>query len=312
MAASAIRRVGFIGLGAMGARMAALLLRKQFALAVYDIRPEAGQGLASQGAHAAGSPAEAAREADAVILMVHNYDQVRSVLLGDESILAALAPGALVILMSTVSPAQAREAGAACAERDVGLLDAPVSGGVARAASGELSIMLGGPAEVVAAARPLLEALGDPARVWHVGPNPGDGQAMKTINQLLVGVHIVAAAEALALAAGMGLDGEQVFDVIRNSLGNSAAFENRAPRVLDGTFTPPISRLDIFVKDMGIVADAARAVGLDLPLAEAARQLFERGLAEGLGDEDDVGLIRLYEQQTGKPVRRPQKGTGAP
>jgi putative dehydrogenase len=304
MSDSAIRQVGIIGLGAMGSQMASHLLSQGFSVAGYDIREESRARLAAEGGTAARSPAEAASGADAIIIIVLNYEQVRTVLSGPDGILSTLAPDSLVLLMSTISPAQAREAGALCAEQGVRMLDAPVSGGVARAGSGELSIMVGGPDETVAAARPLLEALGDAARIAHVGPNLGDGSAMKMVNQLLVGIHIVAAAEAMALAARLGLDPDQVYEVISASMASSQAFVNRVPRLIEGTFTPTISRLDIFVKDLTIVAESTAELGLELPLMDAARRMFESGVAEGLAAEDDIGLIRHYERQTGVEARR--------
>lgn len=289
-------RVAFLGLGAMGGPMAATLTRAGWPVAVFDVRPEARAELAALGAEDAANPAAAARGAATVLVMVRDFAQARAVLLGPDGALDALAPATLVILMSTVAPTDARELGAGCAGRGLRFLDAPVSGGPGAAEGGALSIMLGGPDETVAAARPILETLGDPAKIWQVGQRAGDGQAMKMINQLMAGVNIVATSEALALAARAGLDPRQAFAIVGASAGSSWMFRDRGARMLDGQFTPARSVLDIFVKDLGIVNDAADDLGLPLFAAAVAHQVFKLGAAAGLGGEDDAGLIRLYQR----------------
>ncbi len=289
-------RIAFLGLGAMGRPMAVTLLRAGWPVAVFDVRPEARAELAALGAADAVSPAAAARGAAVAVVMVRDFAQAGAVLLGPDGALDALAPATLVILMSTVAPADARELGSRCADRGLRFLDAPVSGGPGAAEGGALSVMLGGPDETVAAARPILETLGDPAKIWHVGRRAGDGQAMKMINQLMAGVNIVATSEALALAARAGLDPRQAFAIVGESAGSSWMFRDRGPRMLDGQFTPARSVLDIFVKDLGIVNDAADDLGLPLFAAAVAHQVFKLGAAAGLGGEDDAGLIRLYQR----------------
>lgn len=309
MSAGSFGRVAVLGLGAMGGPMAAGLVRADFRTAVFDVRPEMREALAAQGAEAADSAVAAATSADACIVMVQNYAQVRAALL-DSGAIDELAPQALVLLMSTVAPADARDLDAACAARGLRLLDAPVSGGTGAAANGTLTIIVGGPDDTLAAARPILEALGDPARIWQVGQRAGDGQSMKMINQLLAGVNIAACCEAMALAAKAGLDTQQAFDIISVSAGGSWMFNNRVPRMLEGTFSPPNSALAIFVKDLGIVVDTADDLGLPLFLAPLARQIFKLAAADGLGNEDDAGLVRLYERAAGMSVapRRPASG----
>ena len=182
MSGGQFQRVAFLGLGAMGRPMASVLLNAEFRVAAFDIRPEVRAALAEQGAEDAASAAAAAAGADACVVMVQNYAQARAVLLGNGETggaLDTLAPNAVVLLMSTVAPADARELDAACNARGLRLLDAPVSGGTGAAAAGTLTIIVGGPDETLAAARPLLDALGDPARIWQVGKRAGDGQAMK-------------------------------------------------------------------------------------------------------------------------------------
>ncbi len=300
-----IERVAFLGLGAMGRPMAETLLGAGFAVTVFDIRAESRAALVAQGAQEATSAAAAVTGADACVVMVQNFAQVRAIMWGEgdaAGVLDTLASGALVLLMSSVAPADARELAAACQQRGLLLLDAPVSGGTAAAANGTLSIIIGGPAETLAVATPVLDALGDPARRWQVGPNAGDGQAMKMINQLMAGINIAASCEALVLAAKAGLDPQQAYEIIRVSAGGSWMFDNRVPRMLDRDFTPPHSALAIFVKDLGIVTDTADDLGLPLFLAPLARQIFKYAAASGLAAEDDAGLIRFYEAAAGLRV----------
>ncbi len=300
-----IERVAFLGLGAMGRPMAETLLGARFAVTVFDIRAESRAALVVRGAQEATSVADAVADADACVIMVQTFAQVRAIMWGEgdaAGALDALPSGALVLLMSSVAPADARELDAACQERGLLLLDAPVSGGTGAAAGGTLSIIVGGPAETLAVAAPLLDALGDPARRWRVGPNVGDGQAMKMINQLMAGINIAASCEALVLAAKAGLDPQQAYEIIRVSAGGSWMFDNRVPRMLDRDFTPPHSALAIFVKDLGIVTDTADELGLPLFLAPLARQVFKYAAASGLAAEDDAGLIRFYEAAAGLRV----------
>ena len=300
--AESIERVAFLGLGAMGRPMAETLLGAGFALTAFDIRAESRAALVARGAREAMRVADAVADVDACVIMVQTFAQVRAIMWGEgdaAGALDALPVGALVLLMSSVAPADARELDVACRERGLPLLDAPVSGGTVAAASGTLSIIVGGPDETLALAAPLLDALGDPTRRWQVGPNVGDGQAMKMINQLMAGINIAASCEALVLAAKAGLDPQQAYEIVRVSAGGSWMFDNRVPRMLDRDFTPPHSALAIFVKDLGIVTDTADDLGLPLFLAPLARQIFKYAAASGLAAEDDAGLIRFYEAAAG-------------
>lgn len=302
-----LREIAFLGLGAMGRPMAEVLLRAGFAVTAFDIRAESRMPLVALGAREAADAASAVKGADACIIMVQNFAQVCAIMWGEDGVQGALdtlAAGALVLLMSSVAPADARELDMACSARGLRLLDAPVSGGTGAAAGGTLSIIVGGPAETLVSARPLLDTLGDPERIWQVGPNVGDGQAMKMINQLMAGINIAASCEAMVLAAKAGLDPQQAYDIIRISAGGSWMFDNRVPRMLDRDFTPPHSALAIFVKDLGIVTDTADDLGLPLFLAPLARQVFKYAAASGLAGEDDAGLIRFYEQAAGVVIGR--------
>lgn len=289
-----MRRIGFVGLGAMGAPMAMSLARAGFGLSVFDVRRENAEPLVEQGAAAVTSPREAAEEADALVLMVVNAEQMQNVLFGEDGAAEALEPGSAVVAMSTVGPEAIRGLERRLAERGVRLLDAPVSGGVARAERGELLIMAGGPGDLFEELRPALEAMG--STVAHCGESAGDGQSVKLVNQLLCGVHIAAAGEALAYAAALGLDPRSVHETIRHGAAASFMLDDRGGRMLERAFTPAKSALDIFVKDMGLVREAAGERGFATPLADATHRVYEKGSSLGLGGEDDSGVIRIFEQ----------------
>jgi 3-hydroxyisobutyrate dehydrogenase-like beta-hydroxyacid dehydrogenase len=286
-----MKRIGFIGLGAMGGPMARNLAAAGFELAVFDVDAERTRAAAEDfGASAADSAAAAAEGADALVVMVTNAAQATEALSGDGGAAAALPAEAPVIVMSTIGP----EAVRALAEDGPPLLDAPVSGGVARAETGDLLVMAGGPAELFERLAPVLEAVG--STLVHCGEQPGDGQAVKLVNQLLAGVHIIAAAEALAYAQALGLDPAKVHETVRHGAAASFMLDDRGSRMLTGDFGDVRSALDIFVKDMGLVVEAGAAAGARTPLAEVARRLYDKGSAKGLGRDDDSGVIRLWSE----------------
>lgn len=289
-----MQRVGFIGLGAMGAPMAKRIVSAGFELSVFDVRPENAEPLVEAGATTAGSPREVADGEDALVLMVVNAGQAEEALFGSDGAAETMSPESAVVVMSTVGPEAVRGLEGRLAERGVGLLDAPVSGGVARAERGDLLIMAGGPADLFEALRPVLAAMG--STVAHCGESVGDGQSVKLVNQLLCGVHIAAAAEALAYAEAMGLDPRSVYETIRHGAANSFMLEDRGERILEREFVPAKSALDIFVKDMGLVRQAAGEQGFRTPLADAAHRLYEVGSSLGLGGEDDSGVVRVFER----------------
>ena len=292
-----MKNLAFVGLGAMGAPMAKSLLSANFDLRVFDVREENAQPLVEMGATGAGSPREAAENAEALVLMVVNAEQAEAALFGENGAAEALAPDAAVVVMSTVGPEPIRELDGRLSERRLRLLDAPVSGGVARAERGDLLIMAGGPEDLFDGLRPVLEAMG--STVVHCGPAAGDGQSVKLVNQLLCGVHIAAAGEALAYAEALGLDPKAVHETIRHGAAGSFMFEDRGRRMLDREFLPPKSALNIFVKDMGLVREAAGKHGFSTPLSDAAHQLYETGASLGFGGEDDSGVLRVFEEGMG-------------
>src|SRR5215210_57489 len=290
-----MQRAGFIGLGAMGAPMAKRIVSAGFDLSVFDVRPENADPLVELGARRAGSPREAAEGAEALVLMVVNAEQAEDVLFGGDGAAETLSPESAVVVMSTVGPEAVRRIEGRLAGRGVNLLDAPVSGGVARAERGDLLIMAGGLADLFDEVRPLLAAMG--STVAHCGGSVGDGQSVKLVNQLLCGVHIAAAGEALAYAEALGLDPRFVFETIRHGAANSFMLEDRGERMLEEEFVPPRSALDIFVKDMGLVCKAAEQQGFETPLASSAFGMYLAGRDAGLGAEDDSGVIRVFRRR---------------
>jgi 3-hydroxyisobutyrate dehydrogenase-like beta-hydroxyacid dehydrogenase len=284
----------------MGLPMARRLIGASHEVTAFDPVEASREALAAAGGQPAMTAAEASADADLVFVIVATPEQATAALFGPGGAAEAITPGSIVVVMSTIGPAAVKDLDARLAERGVGLLDAPMSGGVARAERGDLVVMVGGPQDRFDACRPLLDRLG--STVSYVGEAVGDGQALKLVNQLLAGVHIAAAAEALGLAAALGLDARAAWEVVRQGAAGSFMLGDRGARMLDAEFEPVRSALDIFVKDMGLVVGAAKARKLPTPLAAAAEQLYLTGAAEGLGRRDDSSLITLYERWVGKSV----------
>lgn len=292
-----MRRVGFIGLGAMGLPMARNLVARQIAVQGFDMRQTAIDALEGAGGQAASSAAAAAQGAEALLLMVVNATQAEQVLFTDGA-LDALLPGGIVILMATCPPGAVQALAARVLASGRRLLDAPVSGGVAGATAGTLTIMAAGPAETFAAAKPVLAALGD--KVFHVGERPGQGAVVKTVNQLLCGVHIAVVAEAFSLAAKVGVDLDVILKIMSGSAASSWMLRDRGPRMLQ--HDPDVtSAVDIFVKDLGIVMEAGRETKAALPLAAVAHQMFLAASGSGHGAADDSQVIRTYYAMNGGP-----------
>ncbi len=283
--------IGFIGLGAMGFPMAVNLVKAGHAVTAFDFNQDALQAFAGEGGQVAASAADAARTADFFVLMVVNGDQADDVLFGAGDAVASLPSGACVIASCTQPPAQAKILGDKLAQHQLTLVDAPVSGGVGGAETGTLTIMSSCPAHVFEKAKPVLDVVGK--NVFHVGEDHGAGSTAKLVNQLLCGVHIAAAAEALQLAEAAGVDPKSVFDIVSVSAASSWMLNDRGPRMLDDD--PEVrSAVDIFVKDLGIVLDHGRAARHGLPLSAAAHQMFLAASGAGLGRADDSQVIRSY------------------
>jgi L-threonate 2-dehydrogenase len=286
-------RVGVIGLGSMGLGMACSLRAAGHEVGVYDIRHEAAVAFAAEGGTAYQTVADLAARTDVLISVVVNAAQTEAVLFsadGDGAI-DHLKPGSVFVMCSTVDPQWSAALADTLAERGIHYLDAPISGGAAKAAVGQLTMMTSGSPDAYALADPFLEAMSD--AVYRLGDQPGMGSVIKIVNQLLAGVHIAAAAEAMAFGIRCGLRAEDIYQVITNSAGNSWMFENRMAHVLTGDYTPH-SAVDIFVKDLGLVLDAARPTVFPLPLAAAAHQQFLRASAAGHGREDDSAVIKTF------------------
>ena len=293
------QRIGFIGLGARGAGMAASLVRAGFPVTGFDLRQAARDRLVEHGGGAAESPRATAAGADLLVVMVVNDAQVDEVLFGGEGAAAALAGGATVMLSSTVPAVYVRNLAERLAERGLHLLDAPVSGGAVAAERGELTIMASGSEAAFAAADAALEACA--SQVYRLGAEPGIGSTVKAVNQLLAGINLVTAAEGMAFGVALGADPKVLYDVIRNAAGGSWMFENRVPHMLDDDYAPR-SAVDIWVKDLGLVLDTAKALRMPLPMAAAAHQVVMMAAAQGLGPIDDAGFVKVYEGFTGKRV----------
>ena len=283
--------IGLIGLGAMGRGMAASLRRAGYHVHVCDVRPEAAQAFAAEGGTACAHPAEVAAHCGVVISVVVNAAQTEAVLFGEHGAAAALQPGSLFVMCSTVDPRWSVALESRLAQLGLLYLDAPISGGAAKAAAGQMTMMTAGAPAAYAKAGGALEAMA--AKVYKVGDRAGNGSKVKIINQLLAGVHIAAAAEAMALGLREGVDADALYEVITHSAGNSWMFENRMAHVLAGDYTP-LSAVDIFVKDLGLVLDTARASHFPLPLSATAHQMFMQASTAGFAKEDDSAVIKIF------------------
>jgi 2-hydroxy-3-oxopropionate reductase len=287
-----VTRVAFVGLGVMGRPMAENLLAAGHELVVANRSPGPVEALEARGARGAATPAEAAREAEAVITMVPDDAAVLAVMEGDDGIFAGAAPGTLVIEMSTISPATAVGLAERGAERGLELLDAPVSGGDVGARAGTLAIMAGGEPAAFERARPLFDVLGSAATL--VGGS-GSGQVVKACNQIVVALTIEAVAEALTLGEAAGVEPATVLDVLGGGLAANRVMEARRDNLLDHRFQPGF-RVDLHRKDLGIALAAAEKLGVELPATPIVQGLFERLSAAGRGAEDHTALLAAVEQ----------------
>lgn len=288
--------IGVIGLGAMGLGTATAMLEAGLEVIGCDISAMAREAFMASGGRSVAAPAELADECDVVVLVVVNADQVESVLFGDDGLTNTLAPNSLIIQCATVAPSYALALGERLTTAGLLMLDAPISGGAAKARSGELSVMSSGGEAAYSKAQTALDAMA--ATVYRLGDTPGAGSSVKLVNQHLAGVHIAAAAEAMALGIRMGIDPETLYDVITHSAGNSWMFENRVPHILKGNYTP-LSAVDIFVKDLNIVHQTGRELSLSMPVAGSALQQFTAASGAGLGREDDSAVIKVYQRLSG-------------
>ncbi|WP_158818214.1 L-threonate dehydrogenase [Methylocapsa sp. S129] len=296
-------KASVIGLGSMGYGVAQSLARAGFAVTGFDTRADIVSRFATAHGAGAASLSAAAADADVIVIVVVNADQTRQALLGEGGVLEATKPGAVIVSCATMAPERARELGAAVEAAGRLYVDAPLSGGAVRAAEGALTILASGAPEAIAKARPALDAMA--AKLYILGDEPGVGASFKIVNQLLAGVHIAAACEAIVFAKRLGLDIAKVYEVIAASAGNSWMFENRVPHILEGDYQPR-SAVDIFVKDLGIIADISRSEKFATPIASSALQMFLMTAAAGMGGEDDASVARLYAQIVGLDLPAPK------
>ncbi|MFJ6774181.1 2-hydroxy-3-oxopropionate reductase [Kitasatospora sp. NPDC091257] len=290
------RKIAFIGLGIMGSPMAANLVRAGHHVTGFNLTRPPIDALVAAGGHGATSIADAVKDAEVVITMVPADPQVEQVVLGEGGVVENAAPGALVIDMSSITPQTSIKVEAAAGEKGVRTLDAPVSGGEAGAVEAVLSIMVGGAAEDFAEARPLFDALG--TTVVHVGP-AGAGQTVKAANQLIVAVNIQVLAEAVVFLENAGVDLAAALDVLGGGLAGSTVLNRKKANMLNREFAPGF-RIDLHHKDMGIVTDAARAVGAALPVGAVVAQLVASARADGDGSLDHSALLRGVERLSGR------------
>lgn len=283
-----------IGLGSMGFGMAESLLRAGHKVYGADIDSQKVEALCAKGAIAAENIGDDI--ADILVSVVLNAAQTETVLFGAPDYAARLKAGGVVLACATVPPAFAREMEAKAQARGLHYLDAPISGGAVKAAAGQLSIMASGTEAAFAAAEPALQAMA--ATVHRLGNEAGAGSAMKSVNQLLAGVHIAAMGEALTLGISQGLPVDRMIDVISQSAGTSWMFENRAPHVRDADYSPR-STINIWPKDLGIVSDIARSAGFDVPITQTALAQYNKAVEAGLGQEDDAAIIKPYAAAAG-------------
>jgi 3-hydroxyisobutyrate dehydrogenase len=293
-------KIGFVGLGSMGLPMAKQLLAAGHTVYGYDIAKPAVEAFTAAGGKAMASPRAVADLVSLLILVVATAEQAEAALFGPDGGASMLGDGGVVILHSTVPPPFAEALGSRLDEMGLSLLDAPISGGRVAAEAGTLTIMASGSEAAFKAAEPAFDAMAK--TVYRLGDKPGIASTVKMINQHLAGVHIAAAAEAMALGTACGADPDKLFEVISNSAGNSWMFSNRVPHILARDFTP-LSAVEIFVKDLGIVLETAKGRRFPLPIAAAAHQQYLAASAAGFGREDDSAVVKVYERLCGIEVK---------
>ena len=295
------KRIGFIGLGAMGGPMAKHLLKAGYRLSVFDLNPQPMTELKAVGAVEAGSAAAAALEADVIITVLPACENVKAAVLGAKGVLEAAKSGAVLIDMSSIAPHTSRLVAEEAQARGIKFMDAPVSGGTIAAENGTLTIMVGGDKELLEEQRGILEAMGK--TIYHVG-GIGMGETIKMINQVLVGINILAIAEAFVLGTKLGAEPEVLYDVIRKSAGNSFLIDHRVPDyILKGDFTQPGFSLDLLLKDVGLAVESAKIEKVPLFLTAQAFQCLAMASASGRGRLDMSSVIEIVEEAADVRVR---------
>lgn len=289
-------KVCVIGLGSMGMGAALSAQRAGLTVAGCDISPDLRNRFSAEGGVAYSTPSEAARDASVTVVMVVNAAQTEAVLFGEKGAAAAMTKGGVILSSATMSPDDARRLAGKAEALGLLYLDAPISGGSVKAAAGTITVMASGSPEAFATARPVLSAIAE--TVYELGDEAGIGASYKIVNQLLAGAHIAAACEAITFAGKLGLDLNQVYKVITASAGNSWMFENRVPHILEADYAPR-SAVDIFTKDLGIIAGMGQKEKFPLPVATTALQMFIATAAAGMGRDDDASVARMIAMITG-------------
>ncbi len=295
------RKIGFIGLGAMGRYMAKNLIKAGYPLTVYDLNPQPVEELVSLGAKKGKSPAETAREVEVVITMLPADDEVRAVALGPDGILEGARKGSVFIDMTSLAPHTSKYVASEAHKKGVKFLDAPVSGGTTGAEKGTLTIMVGGDKALLDEHMEILKTMGK--TIYHVG-DVGMGETVKMVNQMLVGINLAGIVEALVLGTKLGVEPEVLYKIIRASSGNSFMLDSRVPNfILTGNFTQPGFAVDLLRKDLGLSLESAKVNKVPLYMTAQAYQYFTRATAEGLGKKDMSSMIELLEKTAGVRVR---------
>ena len=289
-----MKKIGFIGLGIMGAPMSKNILKAGYPLMVYNRSPEKMDALVACGAEKAESPAHLARECDVIVTMLPNSTDVKELIL-KQGVAENAAPGTLIIDMTSGAPGDSREIYAALKERDVHIVDAPVSGGEPMAIEGTLAIMVGGDIEDFERAKPVFEAVGKSA-TW-VGPI-GSGNTCKLTNQIIVALNIAALSEGLMLAKKAGADTQKVFEAIKGGLAGSTVMNAKSPMILADNFKPGF-KIDLHIKDLTNAMATGTLVDAPLPLTTGILEIMKQLSAEGSGQCDHSAIAKYYEQLTG-------------
>lgn len=293
-------KVGFIGLGVMGKNMAANVLKGGYGLKVYDVNESVVAEFEAKGAEVGNSPADASKDCSIIITSLPNAQIVETVILGENGVLEGAKKGAIIVDLSSITPKSIQNIHNKCSEKGVEVIDAPVSGGVAGAEAGTLTIMVGGNKEVLEKVKPVLGCIGK--KINHVG-SIGAGDTVKLVNNLLLGINMVACAEAMALGTKAGIKPEVLYEIISQSSGNSYALEAKYKKfIAKGNFEPGFM-IDLQHKDLELAVSTAKDLKAPLFMGNTAQQLFEAARAEGLGNKDISAVINVYEKWLNISVR---------
>ncbi|WP_405172262.1 2-hydroxy-3-oxopropionate reductase [Paenibacillus sp. FSL H8-0280] len=294
------KRIGFIGLGIMGRPMSLNLIRAGYDVSVYDINQTAVMSLADAGARGAASPKEVAEHSDVIFTMLPNSEHVRTVIMGEQGVLAGANTGSIIIDMSSISPVVSKELAQLVSQSGLYMLDAPVSGGEPKAIDGTLAIMVGGNEMIFESVKEVLQVVGQD--VTRVGDN-GSGATAKLANQIIVNLNIAAMSEALVFAAKAGIDVEKMYQAIRSGLAGSAVLDAKVPLILDRNFVAG-GRIDINLKDMTNVMETAHDIGVPLPLSSQLLEIFHALKIDGKAADDHGGIVQYFEKLAGVEVNR--------